>query len=292
MTTASTDHPRDLARTIVGALLGRPVTGLRPLTSGYVARTWRADVADRSIVIRLVRDIPDAFAADRSIGPLVAGIGIPVPELLVTGERDGWLYAISAFVPGHNADSFPPDVVSGLVPVLVRTMNAILRVDIAGTSGFGGIGPDGQGRSPSWRAHLATIFDDAPAGYRHDWRRELAGSRLDWDLFATLHAAMLGLLGHCPERRWLVHGDYGFGDFVWDAAWLRFWMTAEDLTEPLRTLARGDGGVIPAFDERMACYQLVFGMDALRVFARQRIPEAYGWATRRVSALLATLPVG
>ena len=305
------DDPTGLAGRIVRDELGERVVRIEPLTGGYVARTFRVDLADRSVVIRLLHGVPDPFAADVAIGSLVAGTGIPVPDLLGQGERDGWHYVISAFAPGQNADRLPPDRASALLPVLVGTMNAIHRVDVAGTSGYGWIGPGGAGRSASWLEHIATTFDDATPGYWQGWRDELAPSRLDWDRFAMLHDAMLLLLDRCPKGRWLVHGDYGFGnvlvherritavidwsnarfgDFMWDIAWLRFWTTAGELTEPLRRLARPGGAAIPAFDERLACYQLVIGMDALRVFARQDSAEAYEWATRRVLDVLASLP--
>ena len=305
------DDLSGLAGQIVRDELGECVVRIEPLTGGYVARTYRLDLADRSVVIRLLHGVPEAFAADVAIGPLVAGTGIPVPDLLGHGERDGWHYAISAFAPGQNADRVTPGQASALIPALVGTMNAIHRVDVAGTSGFGWIGSGGAGRSASWREHIATTFDDVTPGYWRRWRDELAHSRLDQDRFGALHAVMLRLLDHCPEGRWLVHGDYGFGnvlvdegriaavidwsnarfgDFMWDVAWLRFWTTAEELTEPLRRLARPDGAAIPAFNERLACYQLVIGMDALRVFARQDNAEAYEWATRRVSGVLASLP--
>ena len=297
-----------VAGSIVSELLGDSGVKVQPLVGGNVAKTFRVVAGGRSVVVRMVRGMPDAFAADAVIDRLVAGTSVPVPALLEVGERDGWLFAVSEFMPGQNADRLDPGPTGAIIPELIRTMSAIHRVDVSPTTGFGSIGSDGNGRHASWRDYLLTLFDTDAAGYWYDWRNRLAGSLLDWELFEVTRSRMLALLDYCPERRWLVHGDYGFGnvlvedgrisavvdwsnakfgDFMWDVAWLRFWPSDSDLTETLRRDARPDGGVIPSFDERLACYQLVIGLDALRFSAKADDESAYAWVTERVTGVLA-----
>jgi hygromycin-B 4-O-kinase len=299
--------PDVLARAIVSELTGRRVSSVHPLRGENVATAFRVRSGGGDLVVRLVQGIPDAFAADQAIAGLLAGSTIPVPQLLMTAERAGWQYAVSAFAPGEMADRLGAAAAERLAPELLRVMAAIHGVDVSRTTGFGAIGPDGNGGQAGWREAIVHVFDERQTGYWHGWRSQLAYSRLDWHLFDRADTALRSLLEHCPERRWLVHGDFGFsnvlvedgritavldwsnarfGDFLWDVAWLGFFTDDLDLRARLRP-ARVSG---PKADERLSCYQVAIGMDALRFYARADDAAAYDWATRRLSDVLASLP--
>lgn len=303
--------PDALARAIVSELTGRQVSCIHPLRGGNVATAFRVRSGGDDLVVRLVKGIPDAFVADHAIAGLLADSTIPVPRLLAIAERAGWQYAVSAFAPGEMADRLGAAAAERLAPELLRVTAAIHGVDVSGTTGFGAIGPDGNGRLSSWREAIGSAFDERQNGYWHGWRSDLAHSQLDWHLFDRADTALRSLLEHCPERRWLVHGDFGFsnllvedgritavldwtnarfGDFLWDVAWLGFFTDDPDLRARLRPPKVSDETAGPKADERLSCYQLAIGMDALRFYARADDAAAYEWATRRLSDVLASLP--
>jgi hygromycin-B 4-O-kinase len=120
---------------------------------------------------------------------------------------------------------------------------------------------------------------------------------------------MAGLLDSCPEERWLVHGNYGFGnvlaregrvtavldwidakygDFVYDLAWLDFWAPQRDYPGHYLLRRPDKSPEIPRFAERLRCYKLYIGLDALRFFAKAGREDAYRFARERVLAAAGT----
>src|SRR5258708_724566 len=129
-----------------------------------------------------------------------------------------------------------------VLPSLLRALDAIRGIDVAGSTGYGIWAPDSAGPHPSWQAALLSIADD------HDriagWRRVLQTSPAAAGAFAKAHARLQSMAGALPGTRHIIHGDLlnhnvlvngsrisgvidwgnaAYGDWLYDAAWLLYW---------------------------------------------------------------------
>ncbi len=122
---------------------------------------------------------------------------------------------------------------------------------------------------------------------------------------------MTELLKFCPEDRYLVHGDYGFGnilsdgtritavidweasmygDFLFDVAWLSFWSRKPDLESLYAEHLKSQNREVPHFAERILCYKLYIGLRTLSFFAYSNQKEKYDGLKEHVGRLVTPRP--
>src|SRR5258707_636985 len=171
---------------------------------------------------------------------------------------------------------------------LLRALDAIRGIDVAGSTGYGIWPPDSAGPHPSWQAALLSIADD------HDriagWRRVLQTSLAAAGAFAKAHARLQSMAGALPGTRHIIHGDLlnhnvlvngsrirgvidlgkaAYGDWLYDAAWLLYWWPwypawrRIDLRAELDRHWKAGRGPPADLEFRLRCYQLHVGLDAL-----------------------------
>lgn len=113
------------------------------------------------------------------------------------------------------------------------------------------------------------------------------------------------LAGSCPEERYLVHGDYGnnnataengkvtgvfdwadslYGDFVYDIAWMAFWLKNADKRQVLENYYAQRN--IPNFAERLLCYKLRIGIGSMSFYAFSKQEEKYELIKQRTLDLI------
>jgi hygromycin-B 4-O-kinase len=118
---------------------------------------------------------------------------------------------------------------------------------------------------------------------------------------------MQQLTEHCAEERYLVHGDYGYGnvlaeggrvtavldwmgarygDFLYDVAWLDFWSPVDGWRERIEQHYRRTGQDVPHYRERVLCYEFYIAMDALKFYAKVGAKPSYDFAAGRIQSLL------
>jgi hygromycin-B 4-O-kinase len=234
----------------------------------------------------------DAYAADH-----FASQQLPIPKIVAAGESDLGAYAISQRAPGRRVTELTDADRRALLPALLDTLDAIGRADIAGTSGVGVWGADGNAADRSWRDHLAAAVANHEEGFYANWHALFETSFLERDLYERVYHRMLELAVRCPEERRLIHRDYHFdnvltdgqrvtgvvdwgnaayGDPLYDAAWVGyvFW---KDYGIDAATPIRERDGDEPNFAARLACYELHVGLDDLRFFARTNREPQYRW---------------
>ena len=203
--------------------------------------------------------------------------------------------------------ALPPAEVAALVPAMLDTLDAVHAADVSATTGYGVIGDDGHGLSPSWRSHLEFVREPGPDwDFYGGWQALFETSFLDRAAFDRLFGRMTDLLPFCPEDRFLVHGGFGFnnvlvrdgeitavldwidaayGDFLYDVAWLDFWGVGMDFADVFRRHYADPGVAVPGYDERLRCYQAFIGLDASRFYAKAGDERSYRWARDRVRDL-------
>lgn len=286
------------------------IENLAVITSGQIAQTYSFTAEGQDYIIRFNRDnmganFPkEAFIAARVVSPL-----IPIPRIVHVGRFQGLYYSITVKIPGHLLDQLPPAEYARIGPEAIRALDAIHQVDVSDwPPGYGVFDNDGVGLSANWRACLLAVGEEEEDwNFYGKWHALFDNTFLERDVFDSIYAQMTRLLDSCPEARYLVHGGYGFsnviahegkitgildwldakyGDFVYDIAWLNFWSPEVNFGELFQQFYHKQGVSVPAYDERIRCYQCYIGMDALRFFAKSNQPDAYRWARKRIFDLI------
>jgi hygromycin-B 4-O-kinase len=219
---------------------------------------------------------------------------LPVPAVLEIGDAfDGHSYAVSTRAHGHFLEQLGVQPTARALPSVLRTLDAMRAVDLAGTTGFGSLLPTFDGERSTWRDFLLAVDDDDPAleanpvrGWRPALDRRPDAARVFDDAYAALAAGV----DACPEVRHVVHGDLLHrnvlvdhdrvsavfdwqcalhGDFVYDVALLAFWapwfppLAAADVASAARRHYDDIGLEVPELGARMRCYALHIGLAHL-----------------------------
>jgi hygromycin-B 4-O-kinase len=155
---------------------------------------------------------------------------------------------------------------------------------------------------------LAHIREEDPEwDFYGKWHTLFETTFLERDIWESLYIRMVKLLDSCPDDRYLVHSNYGFGnvlaeggritaaldwldakygDFLYDVAWLDFWAPEIGFQARFATHYAERGVAVPNYAERILCYECYIALDALRFFAKRRNEEAYRWARERILVLM------
>jgi len=284
---------------------GDAIAEVRPLDGGQISRAFSFVAGGRAYVARFNASAA-GFARDRYASQLFASTGVPVPRVVTIGQVDDLHFAISEQAPGRTLKSLSAVEYQRLLPQALDVLDRIHAHDAHAGQGFGPWAEIGAGQYTSWRDYLLAIMDDETEGFHQGWHALFRDSFLERDVYESVYARMHRLAGHCPEERSLLHGDYGFdnvltdgaritgvidwsnmgyGDFLYDVAWLAFWSASGDVDALLRDRYVGGRDPVPHYAERIACYQCRIGLDALRFFARVDQLEAYRWSRDRLLAI-------
>jgi hygromycin-B 4-O-kinase len=289
---------------MIGRHFAVPVEHLELLEGGQVARTWAFSVDANSYILRINRQLGANVGKEMSLAQLLSGTGIPVPEVLFHGRAGSLHYSITRRMPGTPASDLAGEAADGLAPSLLDMLAAIHSVDTSGTAGFGPAGNDSNGLFPSWAAWLVSVRDEEPEwDFFGAWHELFDTTFLERPVFDAASSRMEDLLPSCPEDRTLIHGNFGFGnvlvqdgrltamldwqeagygDALYDIAWLDFW--DPEAKWPDRAMAHSRGYWMNAADrsDRIECYQLRIGLNAMRFFAKKHDEGAYRWVCRRI----------
>lgn len=285
------------------------VSELAPIGTGQNARVFSFRAGVDEYVVRFVDDvISEAFGKDQLMADWLASSSIPVPAIVARGTYQDLHYAISKKVPGAQADELSADEFSSLVPSLMDVLDAIHQVDVSDTTGYGPFDEHGVGRYSSWAESLLSLAEEEnEGGFYGKWHRMFDETFLDRDYFDEVLACMKSLLKYCPEERYLIHADFGFGnvlaengkvtavldwaearygDFLCDVAWLDLGLPQFDFSSRFRDYYLSKGREIPNYQERIDCYQLSISLDSQKWYAKTGQREANDWMKERIAPLV------
>lgn len=281
-----------------------PVTQLLPLEGGEIARTFAFTAEQQEYVIRFNQHMGANFEKEAWLYPRLAAAGIPIAPLVQIGRFHDLHFAIAHKIAGKRMNTLLRDEFRAIIPQLITILNTIHHIDISDTQGYGCIGDDGVGLLTSWQERFVNLKEEEPEWeFYGKWHVMFEQTFLERDFFFDTYERMTQLLNYVPEERYLVHSNYGFsnllvhegritavldwidgsyGDFVFDIAWLSFWLPEARFPELFRQHYATQSVSIPAYDERLLCYQYAIGLDALRFYAKANRPDAYQSSKRRI----------
>lgn len=309
-----TYRPPDVSEESARALLAEHFAGaidaLERLPGGEISCTYSFETGDRGYILKFNADVMDAnFEKEVFIAREFSSDTVPIPAVIAQGRHEDLHFIVLEKAEGVAMDNLAADEAAAALPAVVETLAAIHAVDVSRFEGHGLFDGEGRGFFPSWRVNLDYVREEERAdGFYGKWHILFDETFLERDVFDSVFQRMTELAADCPEERWLVHGDFGFGnllvgegrvtavidwleakfgDFVYDVAWLDFWSPAGGLAALIARDYEARGVTVPAFDERLLCYQCYISLDAMRFFARSDQEGSYGFARNRVLDLLA-----
>ncbi|MET8404363.1 aminoglycoside phosphotransferase family protein [Streptomyces sp900116325] len=221
----------------------RPSGSAQPshsLAAGAWSQAFELTIDGLEVVLRIGAHGTD-FAKDE-IAARFAGPNLPVPPVLARGMVDAWQYAISARAHGTGFDDLSAADVALTLPSLLTALDAIGRIDLVGTAGYGIWTPDGRAPYDSWADALLAIGTETARV--PGWRATLADSEIGLGPVEAGLSALATLGPYLPNERQMIHGDplsrnvlaadgtvtavldWGnalYGDHLYDAAWLIYW---------------------------------------------------------------------
>jgi hygromycin-B 4-O-kinase len=286
--------------------LGGQVDDVVPIKQGEWSKAFFFRQAGRDYVARFGAYLED-FAKDR-LASRYRAPALPIPSVVDVGEAFGGYYAISERLFGEYIDGTDEAQMRAVLPSLFAALDAMRRVDLAATTGYGSWGADATAPFSSWKDALLDVGMDRPTDRIAGWREALAGSPTGTESFDEGYRRLQTLVASCPEERHLIHSDllhfnvlvsgdrvtgifdWGcglYGDFLYDLAWLCFWspwytawQAIDFRQEALRHYADIDLDV-PHFEERLLACQIHIALGGQAYQAYKGYVSELAWTARR-----------
>lgn len=311
---------REMVLPLLHEYFEEPILDLQTVEGGNVAQTFsfavgsRSDAdatnteSDKEYIVSFNPTMLVNFEKQAYVEENFASPSIPVPRQVHRGHLGEVYFAITEKAPGQNLLQIPRPEYVELIDAQFELLDAIHQVSLGERPGYGFFDGNGVALWPSWRAHLESVKDEGPAGdFFENWHELFQTSFLEREVFDRLFSEMTQLISYCPDDRFLVHGNYGFGnlmaqdgritavldwmnamygDFLYDIAWLAFWAPKDGWQERFRQYYQSMGREVPFYSERVLCYQTNIALDALKFFAKANNKPAYDWAKDLIYGLL------
>jgi hygromycin-B 4-O-kinase len=164
--------PEADARRFIADRYGDRASGLALLGAGEWSRAYAFTLDGQAAVARFGAH-GDDFAKDQVMARFSTA-DLPIPAVTDLGRTAHGYFAVSERAFGTLLDELDEAGMRAVLPRLLRALDAIRDIDVAGSTGYGIWAPDSAGPHPSWQAALLSIADD------HDriagWRRALQTS--------------------------------------------------------------------------------------------------------------------
>ncbi|MFJ8870759.1 phosphotransferase family protein [Streptomyces sp. NPDC102473] len=283
----------DLARRLVRTSFGARATEPQPLAAGAWSQAFELRIDGAEAVLRIGAHGSD-FAKDEVVAR-AAVPGLPVPPVLARGAIGSWHYAVSARVHGTAFDDLSAADAELTLPSLLTTLDAVGKIDLAGTAGYGIWTPNGQTPYNSWAEALLAIGTETSRV--PGWRAALTDSEFGLEPVEMGLATLASLTTYLPDERRMIHGDllsrnvlaahgtvaavldWGnalYGDSLYDAAWLIYWWPwyprwrGVDVYAALQDHWRTTGPLPAHLHERLHAYLIHIGLDAIAYCTFQR----------------------
>src|SRR6266851_29887 len=186
--------PEADVRRFIADRYGDRASGLALLGAGEWSRAYAFTLDGQAAVARFGA-YGDDFAKDQAMARF-SSPDLPIPAVTERGRTAHGCFVISARAFGMLLDELDEAGLRAVLPSLLRALDAIRDIDVAGSTGYGIWVPDSAGPHPSWQAALLSIADD------HDriagWQRALQTAPAAAEAFAKAHARLRSMAAALP----------------------------------------------------------------------------------------------
>ncbi|ASS68459.1 MULTISPECIES: aminoglycoside phosphotransferase family protein [unclassified Paenibacillus] len=280
---------------VVKAHLGSIATEIMSMDGGNLSSVFSFNHEGKGHVIKF-SDLDGAYATERFLSELLSGQGIPYPRCLGQGKHGNLAYVIMERIDGGSLAACTPEQQAGQLPELIGILTRLNQVDIGVTSGYGWIGPDGNGMHPTWKDYLAASFaEDQTGTFWDNWHGLFRSTCLEKDVFDECYSRLIAYAPYNEPHRSFIHGDFhqwnilssgdritgiidgncAYGDCLVDLAILDRHMETLGVVRAYREFQEKAGIAIPDFNERLLGAYYMKGLDGLRFYAKMGWTDAY-----------------
>lgn len=272
---------------------------LHPLSEGLESQAFGFSAKGQKWVVRVNRD--DAgFAKDDFAFRHFASPALLIPPVLSVTRHGGVCLCVSERASGITLQDLDAWGLVHIVQPVAVVLDAIAAVDVSMIAGCGPFNAQGVGDFADWPAFIGAIVD-----LRHyDW--QMVGQRADLAIIHPLLAEIEAFAAICPDRRGLVHGDFGsnnvltaenritgvidwseamVGDPRYDIANILFWRPWLDCMEAQARFFETTQPWRLREERLLACYQLRIGLENVYQAALAQDTADLAWALARCQSI-------
>jgi len=224
------------------------------------------------------------------------GEKVAIPEIIKIGKYKRRFFAISEYCEGITLSNNDLDFSNDLVESLIKTLNRIHSIKNSNKYGVADVG--GNTEYKSWREWVlkdtASVTKNDGTFYTWDEIKKI--SFVDKSLIDNLIQSIDSLSLLVPNISSLIHGDFatgnvmiknnqvtgvidwnefGYGDFLYDVAWLDFWIPKLNFVGKYLEYSQSKGKNIPDYFKRIKCHQAFIGLTALGLYATIGLKDTY-----------------
>jgi hygromycin-B 4-O-kinase len=226
----------------------------------------------------------------------------PIPEVVKIGQFKEQFYSISQYCIGKTLTDSNTVLPSLLINSLFTTLDELQNVPIPNNAKYGITNVNGEAKYSSWEKWILkkNIMVTKNDGSFYSWDEVKTISFVERNIIDELFNKVERLIPFIPKEKYLIHGDYGpgnimidndrvtgvidwneyaYGDFLFDVAWLDFWINKTDFINEYKVHFQKNGKYIRYYTERMMCHKLFIGVNTLGIYA------AIGWEEGYMSTL-------
>ncbi|MGO4548630.1 phosphotransferase family protein [Paenibacillus sp. 2TAB23] len=284
---------------ILKTQLGSNVAEITPLSGGNLSSVFSFNNEGKGYVIKF-SDMEGAYQTERYISNMLSSQGIPFPRCMEQGKVEHLAYSIMERMDGRNLADFSAEEQARQVPELIKLLTRLNHVDLGPTSGYGWIGPQGDGQFQTWKDYLVASFaEDQTGSFWDNWYELFQSTCLEKDVFDECYSRLMAFSPYNEPHRYFIHGDFhqwnilsdgtritgiidgncAYGDFLVDLAILDRHMEGREVIRAYQDYQEKAGIMIPNFEERLIGAYYFKGMDGLRFYAKMGWEDAY-YSTR------------
>ncbi|GHA10607.1 hypothetical protein GCM10007989_00990 [Devosia pacifica] len=271
---------------------------LNRLNGGDESAVFLAETPSQRLVVRVALEA-EGYRKDSLVANWLAGTAVPVPAVLRIGAWGGFHVCITEYIDGDTVQSLDAEGLSPVVRSVAETLQDLRRFSPPVPDSAGPLDSEGRCRFRSWPEYLA---ESTSAARQTRWGDSLNPKA--WMLVARLSEL-------APDRRGLVHGDFGsnnlltdgkritgvldwseamIGDPLYDVANQFFWRTWLACMEAqARLFEEDDQFCLSERDMALVhAYQLHIGLRQLLAYQKADDQQMCTWTVGRINQLLSS----
>ncbi|MFC0335818.1 aminoglycoside phosphotransferase family protein [Paenibacillus sepulcri] len=271
---------KKLAEVEIGALIKKhypAALNIRELHGGLVSQTYSFQEGENRLIFQAGNSL-EAYEKEKWIDKNIHTI-LPVRKVLEVHVTENELvYSFSKFIEGNKLFDLNSQELLDIVPAVIKTLEALEKVDVTESEGYGRFDKTGYATYPSWLDFIKAVYNENI----YNWSA-LENNGLDSEVVRNaIQELKVHISSVTLKKKNMVHGDLGsfnllakddqitgiidwslalYGDHLYDKANILFWN--EDKLQPLVQQITQRYIASPESKERIYCYMLRIGLEEI-----------------------------
>lgn len=275
------------------------IGSITSLPGGEMSQAFSFTSKGKNLVIRFYKEAT-SFEKDKYAHDHFGCEAVPIPKTHIIGRLDdrSLFFSITDKVEGKNLDLLDNETRIKLIPQEIEILHTLHNSKVE-EKGYGWWDRNGFAKYSSWQENLYAKKEHVDS----DFLKVNKQHPPEMKDIETVYNKMLELIPKMPNLHFLVHADYGmsnlmsdgikitgvldfgnsmYGDFLYDVAWLDFWLRDMNYKDHFQKFYYEKKVTVPDFETRILCYQLHMGMGILGFFIMSEQKDKYDLSKQRL----------